>query len=138
MISSGSGRSRKAGLSGLFLWCALFVAAIWPTKPATAAPLVLEVARAEATIERLTNEPIVAITFTEASRRLFADFTAQNVGRTIEHRVDGRVVLKAVIREPIVGGTARITGRFTVDETRDIAHRLSSGGAKVEVEVVSD
>ena len=138
MIPSGSGRSRRAGLSGLFLWCALLVGSLWPAAPATAAPIALEIARVEATIEQLTNEPIVAITFTEESKRLLADFTTRNVDRSVEYRIDGRVVLKVVIREPILGGTARMMGHFTVEETRGIARRLSAGSSKVEVDVAKD
>ena len=80
---------------------------------------------------------MVEIVLTEASARIIADVTAKNVGRLLEVRVDGRAVVKSVIREPILAGSLRITGRFTRQETDDMTARLSSGSAKVEFEVVS-
>jgi preprotein translocase subunit SecD len=127
---------KSVGLSSLALWCTLPVASIWSISLASAQPVVLEVARAEARFDQRTNAPIVAITLTEASARLFGEFTAKNVGRMTELRVDGRVVSRLVIREPILGGQLQISGQLTVEEARDIADRLSRGAAKVEVEVV--
>jgi preprotein translocase subunit SecD len=106
---------------------------------ATAAePLVLEVARAQVSFDARTSEPTIAFTMTESSMRKFADFTARNVGRTTELRVDGRVVMKPVIREPILGGAGQIAGGFKFNEAKDIADRLTAGTAKLEVEVVPD
>jgi preprotein translocase subunit SecD len=40
-----------------------------------------------------------------------------------------------VIREPILGGTGQIAGGFTAAQAREMAERLSTGAAKLEVEV---
>ncbi len=128
---------KKAGLSGLFLSCALGVATIFQIAPAGAEPLVLEVARAEAGFDVRTNQPIVKIAFTEASKGAFAKLTADNIARPMEMRIDGQVLTKAVIREPLLGGSFQISGNFSVEKTRDIADHLPPG-AKVEVEVVAD
>jgi preprotein translocase subunit SecD len=103
-----------------------------------AEPLALEVERAAPAFDPQTDEPIVRFTFTAASKQLFADFTTQNIGRTIELRVDRRVIMKTAIRQPIYGGTGTIAGGFTADEAADIALRLATGAAKLEVEVVPD
>ena len=63
--------------------------------------------------------------------------TQKNVGRTTEFRVDGRVLMKPVIREPLLAGVFEISGHYSLNEAKDIAQRLSSGG-KIEVELVSD
>ena len=64
-----------------------------------------------------------------------AEMTQKNVGRTTEFRVDGRVVMKPVIREPLLAGVFEISGRFDMTEAKDIARKLSSG-AKIEIEVM--
>ena len=102
-----------------------------------AEPLVLEVVGAQASFDQRTHEPVVTYELTETSARRFADFTAQNIGRKTELRVDGRVVMDPVIREPILGGAGQLSGSLSVDQSREIADRLSSG-ARVEVEVVAD
>jgi preprotein translocase subunit SecD len=106
--------------------------------PAWADPLALRVTRAEVAYDQRTGEPVVTMVFDEVSRRLFADFTARNVGKAMELRVDGRAVMKPVIREPITGGVGQIAGGLTVQQAREMAERLASGTAKLEVEAASD
>jgi preprotein translocase subunit SecD len=110
------------------------VAIVFSAVAALAQPLVLEIASARAAFDQRTNEPIVAFTMTDASGRAFADFTTNNVGRKVDFRVDGRTVMSPVIREPILGKTGQIAGGFSVEAARDIAERLASGAAKLEVE----
>jgi preprotein translocase subunit SecD len=126
--------SRRAGLSGLFLLCAALT--MGAGSIATAAPLVLEVTRATAGSDQRTNEPIISITLSEASKRAFGELTAANVGAAMELRIDGKAVMKPIIRDPILGGMVQISGGFTASEARDIAQRLSAGSAKIEVEIV--
>ena len=103
---------------------------------AASEPLAIGLVRASPGFDQRTGEPIVTYVLTDASKRAFADLTAKNVGKPMEMRVDGRVVSKAVIREPILGGSGQISGSFNADEARALAERLSSGAGKFEVEVV--
>jgi preprotein translocase subunit SecD len=121
-------RSIKAGLSGLFLCVTLAIAA--------AQPLLLEVQTAEAEFDQRTGQPIVTFRLTADSARRFAAFTQNNVGRAAEFRVDGRTLMKPVIREPILGGTGQISASLTVEQAKALAARLSSGNARIEVEAV--
>jgi len=106
--------------------------------PAWADPLALRVTHAEVAYDQHTGEPLVTMAFDEASKRLFADFTAQHVGKAMDIRIDGRVMSKPVIREPITGGAGQIAGGLTVQQAREMAERLSTGAARLDVEVASD
>jgi preprotein translocase subunit SecD len=64
--------------------------------------------------------------------------TTHNVGRKAAILIDGRMVSAPVIREPILGGSGQVSGHFSAQEARDIALRLSSGAAKMEIEIVAD
>jgi preprotein translocase subunit SecD len=55
----------------------------------------------------------------------------------IELRVDGKVLSRPVIREPILQGTGQISGPLSVQDARDLAARLSSG-TKLEIEAVAN
>jgi preprotein translocase subunit SecD len=121
-----SARAFFAAACLLFFACAI----------AAAEPLVLEIKEAKAASQDRTNEPIVRIVFTERSARAFAEFTGKNVGKTTEIRLDGKAVMKPVIREPILGGTVQISDRFTLQQVQEIVGRLSSGAGKLEVEVM--
>jgi preprotein translocase subunit SecD len=75
---------------------------------------------------------------TLSSARAFAELTRQNVGRKVAILIDGRVFSAPVIREPILGGSAQVSGHFSPEEAREIALRLSSGAARMEMEIVPD
>ena len=148
-------RYKKAGLLGLFLWLGLAALSpglaqapslldqlkeLEPSSPpprkSTLPPLRLQIERATPTLDERTKEPVVTFRLTERSGRMFAEFTANNVGRTIEVRIDGKVVMRPIIREPIKGGSVQVSGGFTPKEAQELADRLNSGAARVEAEVV--
>jgi preprotein translocase subunit SecD len=103
-----------------------------------AEPLLLDVARAELAYDRRSGEPVVTFVLTQPSAGLFARLTADNVGRRIAVSVGGKVYMRPVVREPILGGGGQISGMTSVEEARDIAARLSSGAAKLELEALAD
>ena len=137
MSAAASGRLRKLGFAGFVLWCAIFAASLWSNRSTAGEVLVIEVKVAETRADKQTNQAIIFVKLTEDSKRLIAEMTQKNIGRSTEFRVDGRVVMKPVIREPILGGVFEISGRFDMKEAKDIAQRLSSG-AKIEIELVSE
>jgi preprotein translocase subunit SecD len=101
-----------------------------------AEPLTVELISAEAGHDVRTNEPVVNYRMSQSSAKQFAELTQKNVGRKMELRIDGKAVMAPVIREPILGGAGQISGGLTEQDARDIAARLTSGHAKIELEVV--
>ena len=122
----------KARLFQFVLWFSIAAASFLGT--AAAQPVLLEVQKAEAAFDRRTNEPVVTFWMTDASQKVFAEFTAKHVGRPMALIVDGRVITKPIIREPIIGGQGQIAGNFTVEDAKALAERLSSGKARIEIE----
>jgi preprotein translocase subunit SecD len=132
--------SKKAGLSGLFCWLAVFSAgpAAFPTA-AAAEPLAVELIEVAPGLDERTNQPLISFTMTADSAKLFAEFTAKNVGRPMEVRIDGKAVMTPVLREPILGGRGLVTSSaWTLRETKDIVDRLLAGKARIEFEIVGD
>jgi preprotein translocase subunit SecD len=105
---------------------------------AVAEPLHIEVASAERAYDQRTGEPVISFRMTASSARAFAELTRQNVGRKVAILIDGRMVIAPVIREPILGGSGQVSGHFSPEEAREIALRLSSSAAKMEIEIVPD
>ena len=101
-------------------------------------PLRIQVERAEGSLDKVSNEPVVVITMAPRSGRMFHELTLKNIGRRLVLRVDGKVVAEPIIREEIKGGVVQISGNMTVRDAADLAERLSKGEAKIEVELVSD
>jgi preprotein translocase subunit SecD len=100
----------------------------------------VDVVRAEAHPDSplLSNDSVVDLFMTDASKLAFAEFSARNVGKQLDVRVNGRTVMKPVIREPITGGRITIAGAFSASDAKQLAENLMSGSAKVEMEIMPD
>jgi len=78
---------------------------------------------------------MVEYRLSEASRKAFADFSARHVGEKIDMRIDGKSMMKPIIREPITGDVGQIIAS-SPEEARRVADRLVSKAARFDVEVV--
>lgn len=83
------------------------------------------------------GEPIVLLNFNEDGAKLFESITTEHTGEILAIMLDGEVISAPVIREPIVGGVATVSGGFTPIEARDLVRNLNFGALPVPVELVS-
>jgi len=86
-----------------------------------------DVVDAQAAFDVRNNEPIITFRFNAEGARRFAQVTQENVGRPFAIVIDNEVMSAPIIREPILGGTGQISGRFTVEEANNLAIQLRSG-----------
>lgn len=86
---------------------------------------------------QLANEPLVTVKFNAEGGQLFADITRNNVGSQLGIFLDGELLSAPVINEAITGGTAIISGQFTVDEARELAENLSFGALPMPIHLES-
>jgi protein-export membrane protein SecD len=86
---------------------------------------------------QLANEPVVSIRFNTDGAKLFADITSQNVGESLAIFLDGEVISAPVINEAIIGGTAIVSGNFTVAEAQELAQNLNFGALPVPITLES-
>ncbi|MBI3002045.1 MAG: protein translocase subunit SecD [candidate division NC10 bacterium] len=93
---------------------------------------------AEVRLDRVTNEPYVGIEFDREGARIFAEVTEKNVGRRLAIILDNTVYSAPRINEKIPGGQAQITGRFTVEEARDLAIVLRAGALPAPVNIIAN
>jgi preprotein translocase subunit SecD len=83
--------------------------------------------------------PDVTLTFDGQGGRRFARVTQENTGKPFAIVVDGRVISAPNINEPILGGTATISGGgFTVQSANELAIALRSGKLPVALRVVQE
>lgn len=85
----------------------------------------------------VTNEPMIAVEFSEEGAALFEKITRENVGKPLAIFLDGKELSSPVIQETISGGTASISGSFTPDEAKDLVDSLNLGALPVPVELVA-
>ena len=83
-------------------------------------------------------EIAVSMSFDSAGRRKFAEVTTNHVGEHLAILLDGRVQSAPGIKEPIVGGQARIDGDFTFEEANYLSNILKSGAFPVGVRIAEE
>lgn len=93
---------------------------------------------AQQSFDPQTNEPVVSIRFDSGGSSIFAKVTAQNVGKRFAMVLDGKVLSAPSINEPILGGSAQISGSFSVASANNLAISLRSGALPVKMEVVEE
>lgn len=117
-----------AGLAIVLLACGL----------AMAKPLTLAIAKADVVHDPAPGQVALNLKLTPGSKQAFAAFTKANVGKTIDLSIDGAVVMSPRLVEPILGGEIMVSGTFAKGELRRLAERISSGSAKVAVDVKAE
>ncbi|GAB4407091.1 MAG: protein translocase subunit SecD [Thermodesulfovibrionales bacterium] len=93
---------------------------------------------AKVNIDQRFNEPYVSIAFNAAGAKLFEEITAANVKKRLAIILDGTVYSAPVIQERISGGNAQITGRFSMDEAKDLAIVLRAGALPAPVKMLQN
>lgn len=88
--------------------------------------------------DQQNNEPVVNIRFDGAGGRKFARVTTENVNRPFAIILDGTVLSAPNINEPILGGSAQISGSFTVASANELSIALRSGKLPVALTVVEE
>ena len=76
------------------------------------------------------------ITFDQQGGAKFAKLTTENVSRPFAIILDGKVLSAPNINEPILGGSAQISGSFTVESANQLAIALRSGALPVDLTVI--
>ncbi|MBV9842561.1 MAG: protein translocase subunit SecD [Sphingomonadaceae bacterium] len=84
------------------------------------------------------NSPVVAIKFDSEGGKAFAEVTKENVGKPFAIILDNQVISAPNINEPILGGSAQISGGFTVQSANQLAIALRSGALPVALKVVEE
>ena len=85
-----------------------------------------------------TNEPVVNIQFDPQGGARFAQLSTQNVGERFAIILDDEVISAPRFNEPILGGSAQISGSFTVDTANALAIQLRSGALPVDLTVIEE
>ncbi len=93
---------------------------------------------AQPSVDQRTNEWVVSFRFDSIGAKRFADVTSENVGRPFAIVLDGKVVSAPVIREPILGGSGQISGRFSPQEANDLALLLRAGALPAPLEILEE
>ena len=84
------------------------------------------------------GRPAVNFRFNTSGARKFGDYTAENIGSPFAIVLDDEVVSAPTIQSHIPGGSGIITGRFTVEESTNLAILLRAGALPAGLEFLEE
>ena len=84
------------------------------------------------------GRPDITISFNSTGAKRFGRATQENVGKPFAIILDNKVLSAPNINEPILGGTASISGNFTTESANALAISLASGKLPVKLNVIEE
>jgi preprotein translocase subunit SecD len=82
--------------------------------------------------------PVVSFKLNSIGAKKFCNVTRENTGQPFAIVLDNEVISAPRINEPICGGSAMISGRFSLQETSDLALLLRAGALPAPLKVVEE
>ncbi|MEP3685779.1 MAG: protein translocase subunit SecD [Sulfitobacter dubius] len=82
--------------------------------------------------------PAVSFRFDTSGARKFGDYTAENIGSPFAIVLDNEVISAPTIQSHIPGGSGIITGRFSVEESTNLAVLLRAGALPAGLSFVEE
>jgi len=84
-------------------------------------------ASASVSLDSQYGEPVVLLSFNSEGAKRFGEITGANIDKRLAIILDDTIYSAPVIREKIPGGSARISGDFSMDEAKDLSIVLKAG-----------
>jgi protein-export membrane protein SecD len=82
------------------------------------------------------GRPLISIEFNEEGAKLFEEITERNIGKPLAIFVGGILISSPNVSEKISGGSAQITGSFTIPEAAQLAQDLQTGAIPAPIILV--
>ena len=89
-------------------------------------------------IDTRFNESYVSISFNTAGAKIFDEVTGANVKKRLAIILDNVVYSAPAIQERISGGHAQITGRFSMEDAKDLSIVLRSGALPAPLKMLQN
>ena len=84
------------------------------------------------------GQPAVTFRFDPSGGRRFGDYTAENIGNPFAIVLDNEVISAPTIQAHISGGSGIITGRFSLEESTELAVLLRAGALPAGLEFLEE
>jgi len=80
----------------------------------------------------------VSMSMNAEGSKTWARMTKDNIGKSIAIALDGYIYSFPTVNTEITGGSSQITGRFSVEEAKDLANTLKSGKMPAPARIVQE
>lgn len=92
--------------------------------------------RAQVEFDKTSGEPQVSLQFDDEGSKLFAEITKRNLEKPVAIQLDNEIISAPTVQSVIESGQAVITGKFTVQEAKNLAVQLNAGALPVPISLV--
>jgi preprotein translocase subunit SecD len=75
----------------------------------------------------MSNRPAVIFRMSQEKARAFGKLTTKNVNESFDVVVCDKLISSPVLMSPILGGSAMVSGDFSVEEAKRIADQIKTG-----------
>jgi len=82
------------------------------------------------------GKPQVSLSFTSKGATLFEEITGRNIGKQVGIFLDYYPISAPVVQQKIIGGSAVISGSFTVEEAKKLAIAINSGALPLPIQLI--
>jgi preprotein translocase subunit SecD len=97
-----------------------------------------ELKSSDVAFDQTTGKPMVTLEFTPEGGQKFSDLTAKNIGKPLAIILDTQVISAPLVQDQITGGSAQITGDFSLEEAKRLSIQLNAGALPVPVRLVEE
>lgn len=80
--------------------------------------------------------PSVQLEFDDEGAKLFSEVTKRNIGKQVGIFLDDQILSAPTVQQEIIGGTAIITGQFTLEEAKNLALSINSGALPIPIKLI--
>lgn len=95
-----------------------------------------DLTRADVTYDQTSNTPQVSIEFNTKGTDKFAEITRQNLQKPVAIVLDNEIISAPVVQTEITDGKAVITGKFNIEEAKNLAKLLNAGALPVPIKII--
>lgn len=93
---------------------------------------------AQVVFEQNGGKPAISLQFTKEGGDKFEEITKRNIGKPVVIVLDNEIVSDPTVQEAISGGSAQITGSFSLDEAKKISIQLNAGALPIPINLVEE
>lgn len=96
-----------------------------------------DVKKASVVFDGVSAKPAVSIEFTDEGAKKFEEITERNVGNVLPIILDDQIISSPLVQDKIIGGSAQISGEFTVDEADNLAIQINGGALPAPMALIA-
>ncbi|MDD5750796.1 MAG: protein translocase subunit SecD [Candidatus Pacebacteria bacterium] len=93
--------------------------------------------KATLSFNQSTMAPEVLLEFNDEGAAIFKDLTEKNIGKKVAIYIDNVMISSPVVQEAISGGSAQITGTFSIAQARELVRNLNAGALPLPIKLIS-